>query len=151
GLYPSRTDYALNCGWNRGFSQTAHPTIAGVWDCVRDHSQEIDRQRLPCRLKDITDGLEKTYFVGERLIIRDQYETGLFFGDTRSMYECNWGGDSGHPCAGYADDTPMHDPPTDPRELQLIQENNGFGGVGIYNEGLFGSAHSSTWTAVFCD
>jgi prepilin-type N-terminal cleavage/methylation domain-containing protein len=127
GFFPSRTDYALNGGWNNWFNDGAgfSWTNVGVWDHVWDSSEEDGntkyRQRIPCRLKDITDGLAKTYLVGEKLINSDQYETGWFWGDQRSMYEC------GENCVGVADNTPMHDPPTDPWELKEMQK--------FYNEG----------------
>ena len=87
------------------------------------------------RVRDIRDGLSKTYFAAEKMIPMDSYESGQFWGDESSIYICPLG-----ECVRFAEQPPQHD---------IINhfDNN----QTCWACHSFGSAHSSTWNAVYCD
>ncbi len=81
--------------------------------------------------KDIKDGLSKTYLIGEKAMSSDQYSTGQGRGDDGSIHDCPRGS-----CVRFAKRVPAHDVP---------QRDN------CWDCHNFGSAHPSSWNAVFCD
>ena len=135
----ARGDYAINCGEiDVGFGSGppdlptgdspswSWPSNVGFVGIAMDHTVVAPLQ--------VTDGLSKTYLIGEKNIEASSYFNGTDLGDN----ECMYGGDdldqnrwSGNSTSGYI-------PPL-PDTL----------GVSYY-EG-FGSAHASAWQAVFCD
>jgi Protein of unknown function (DUF1559) len=86
------------------------------------------------RAKDVTDGLSKTYLVGEKSMAANQYETGTDQGDGGSIFDCMRGS-----CLRFAKRTPAHD------------SLPGAGTESCWGCHSFGSAHASTWNAVLCD
>jgi prepilin-type N-terminal cleavage/methylation domain-containing protein len=81
-------------------------------------------------VKDVADGLGATYLVGEKAMSVEDYTTGLDLGDTSPIIDCRRGS-----CVRYAKRIPAHD--------QLNKS--------CYSCHDFGSAHATTWNAVFCD
>jgi prepilin-type N-terminal cleavage/methylation domain-containing protein len=135
-----KTDYALNGGADNPPRDTfsADPgtgipipvDLKGIWDA--DPKTGLAKA---VRVRDISDGLSKTYFCGEKLIPVDSYETGKSMGDKGSLYDCPLGD-----CVRIAQQPPRRDPPTDAHAT-----------AGCSNCHEFGSAHSAVWNAVFCD
>jgi hypothetical protein len=87
------------------------------------------------RTRDIKDGLSKTYFSAEKMVPMDSYESGLFWGDESSIYICPLGD-----CVRFAEKPPEHDP-----------INSFHNDQSCWACHSFGSAHPSTWNAVYCD
>ena len=69
-LVAARTDYAMNGGGVPNPSITIRITQRGVW---------IPGRRVAP--KEITDGLTRTYLIGEKTMDPDKYETGDDYGD----------------------------------------------------------------------
>ncbi len=80
------------------------------------------------RLAKVTDGLSKTYMVGEKYLNAEDYGTGLDNGDNEPMYQ------------GYNHDTSRwtNKPPAQDKAAEG-------------NPTKFGSAHTSVWNVAFCD
>jgi type II secretory pathway pseudopilin PulG len=132
----SRTDYAINGGAKRiaDIDFDGPVDLAGIW------SQEFSGPRSFVRSKDVTDGIAKTYLVGEKVIVVDDYTTGLGRGDTTGMFQCG-GGD----CMRVAHNIPVPDPINSVRDFDE-------GGIRFMNiDYYFGSAHPGIWNVVFCD
>jgi prepilin-type N-terminal cleavage/methylation domain-containing protein len=133
--YPSssglvaHTDYALNGGAS---SRPDEFDIQwpGIWMSARPAAAGVQPSRL-VRYKDITDGLSKTYLIGEKAMSSDQYTTGHDRGDGGTIYDCPRGA-----CVRFAKRVPGHDVP---------QRDN------CWDCHSFGSAHPTSWNAVFCD
>jgi prepilin-type N-terminal cleavage/methylation domain-containing protein len=132
--YGSRSDYALNGG------AAVQPTDAymnpiigfpGIWEPVTSSGKS-----KAVRSRDVKDGLSKTYFAAEKMIPADAYETGAFWGDMGSFFSVCPMGD----CVRFAEKPPAHD-------ITTRFDNEG----SCWACHSFGSAHSSTWTAVYCD
>jgi len=130
----ARTDYALNGGcssktddFNVKWPGVWGPTTAGL-------NAASARLSKPVRSKDVTDGLSKTYLVGEKSIASNQYDTGNDEGDNGSIFDCTRGN-----CLRFAKRAPAHD------------SLPGTGSESCWGCHSFGSAHSSTWNVVFCD
>lgn len=76
GMSAARTDYAMNGGpgipedKETGDENTIHVSLDGVW-----------RLGLSTRASSISDGLSNTYFIGEKAMSSDKYDTGTDFGD----------------------------------------------------------------------
>jgi prepilin-type N-terminal cleavage/methylation domain-containing protein len=76
GLSAARTDYAMNAGpavpedEETGDDKIIHVELDGIW-----------RLGLSTRASNVTDGLSQTYFLGEKAMSSDKYETGTDFGD----------------------------------------------------------------------
>ena len=66
----ARTDYAMNGGASNMFTVTLRIEQPGIW--------ALGRRSSP---KDVTDGLSRTYLVGEKSMDPEKYETGNDFGD----------------------------------------------------------------------
>jgi len=88
------------------------------------------------KLNAVTDGLSKTYIVGERHLNPDQYETGLDHGDDWSMW------------SGYQDDTcrSTYFPPDEPEKGGPLQDT-----PGAEEQQRFGSAHAGGCNMAFGD
>ncbi len=133
--YPSsagpaaHTDYALNGGAS---SQPEEFEIRwpGIWMSAHPGpgGRLASRQ---VRYKDITDGLSKTYLIAEKAMSSDQYTTGYDRGDEGTIHDCPRGA-----CVRFAKRVPAHDVP---------QRDN------CWDCHSFGSAHPTSWNAVYCD
>lgn len=82
------------------------------------------------RFKQVFDGLSKTYLLGEKYVNAAHYLDGLDPGDVNPMRL--------DPCYGTTRYGGQGLPP---------QQDS----VSVTNTRIFGSAHPSTWNAVFCD
>ena len=91
-------------------------------------------QRSEIRSAHVRDGATNTYLIGEKFLPVDMYTSGRHWSDNASIYT-----GSAHDIHRYA--TRLY-PPT--------QDTDG-GGSLSFGLQLFGSAHSGTWQAVFCD
>ena len=130
----SRTDYALNGGADsQPTDATPIPNIGlpGIWQAA---SSSSGKSKV-VRARDVKDGLSKTYYAAEKMIPMDTYENGQFWGDVSSIFICPLGD-----CVRFAEQPPQHDP--------LTHLDNSKACLSCHN---FGSAHSSTWNAVYCD
>jgi prepilin-type N-terminal cleavage/methylation domain-containing protein len=132
--YGSRTDYALNGGAAvKPTDAYMHPIIGlpGIWN-----DSSVPGNLKNVRSRDVKDGLSKTYLAAEKMIPVDAYETGAFWGDSGSfMFVCPIGD-----CVRFAEKPPAHD---------IITHFDNQGSCWACHS--FGSAHSSTWNAVYCD
>jgi prepilin-type N-terminal cleavage/methylation domain-containing protein/prepilin-type processing-associated H-X9-DG protein len=101
------------------------------------------------RVKDILDGTSKTYAVGEKFELVDQYGTGNDAADNEWMF------------VGYDNDTNRSATPISGNIANVMQDDrsttivngqpiSGAGGSNI-NENMWGSAHRNTMNMVFCD
>ncbi|MAT72902.1 MAG: hypothetical protein CMJ58_25760 [Planctomycetaceae bacterium] len=87
-------------------------------------------QRRPLKLRQIEDGLSRTYFVGEKPIFKPDYKTGVPMNDDQSV----WQGDDMDLMA-----STQFPPRCDPPEFS-------------WNMGMpFGSAHPDGFNMAFCD
>ena len=99
----TRADYALNGGADAQPTDTlANPKVGlpGIWEAV---SQTSTKSKT-VRIRDVTDGLSKTYLAAEKMVPADAYENGLFWGDNGSIYTCPLGD-----CVRFAEQPPAHD------------------------------------------
>ncbi|HEY2882292.1 MAG TPA: DUF1559 domain-containing protein [Pirellulales bacterium] len=129
-----RSDYALNGGGDvQPTSTKAYPQakLPGIWEAATGTSGKSKTVRR----KQVTDGLSKTYYSAEKMIPADSYENGQFWGDEGSIYTCPLGD-----CVRFAQQTPEHD----------IRNSTNQSNV-CWSCHSFGSAHASTWNAVYCD
>ena len=109
-----------------------------ICDCSTGHTGVIF-QRSEIKFSDITDGLSSTYFVGEKNLNSDHYETCLVGNDDQSMY-------NGH------DQDNL-------RSTYTFTESNGFVSgypatpdtPGRELSYSFGGPHPGGWMSVFCD
>jgi prepilin-type N-terminal cleavage/methylation domain-containing protein len=131
----SRTDYALNGGADSQRTETGFSNISlpGIWESGGGTGNQGKSKVV--RVRDVKDGLSKTYYAAEKMIPGDQYEDGTFWGDASSIFVCPLGD-----CVRFAEQPPQHDP------LVHLDQNQAC--KSCHN---FGSAHSSTWNAVYCD
>jgi prepilin-type N-terminal cleavage/methylation domain-containing protein len=132
----ARSDYALNGGADAQPAMNhADPQVGlpGIWDALKVGSAQGKSKTV--RVRDVKDGLSKTYFAAEKMIPMDSYESGQFWGDDSSIYICPLGD-----CVRFAEQPPQHD---------IINhfDNN----QTCWACHSFGSAHSSCWNAVYCD
>ncbi len=140
-----RSDYAANAGGNTMNGNEGAPSSLAAGDAMTQQqwvalSPDVQLGtgaiyvRSQVAAKTVTDGLGKTYLIGERYLDPDNYDTGLECDDDQ-------GWDQGYDydtsrwtvnAPGYA---PLHDTP-------------GYGGGCNVN---FGSAHASAFQMAFCD
>jgi prepilin-type N-terminal cleavage/methylation domain-containing protein len=140
----AKTDYALNQGV-LNFASAAKPPLPGIaQDLQHLYNNQLDRVRA----KNVADGLSKTYLVGERTMSSLYYETilGGSNGNSEPEYSIFMGVEGNRS----TDNPPLRDAPIknwilDWKTLGLVTPN--------WNGPVlpFGSAHPSTWSAVFCD
>ena len=131
----AQTDYAVNGGSNDNVDWGAGPeSLADAED--HDWPDNSDRQtgiidvRSTMKLREITDGLSKTYMVGEKYLDPVLYDDGGDWGDDNSMY------------VGYDWDTVRWAnadiPPQQDRVSLRVPQ-------------AFGSAHPGVFHMTFCD
>jgi prepilin-type N-terminal cleavage/methylation domain-containing protein len=133
-----KSDYAINGGAdihnNAAFDIYRIPML-GIYE-----SKYPAPGVRPVRAKEVTDGLSRTYLVGEKSVKIEEYTesppVGQCGGDTSSIYACK-----STDCVRIANGDPQHDP----------NHFNALNGLTSWLCQEFGSAHSSTWNAVFCD
>jgi prepilin-type N-terminal cleavage/methylation domain-containing protein/prepilin-type processing-associated H-X9-DG protein len=145
GTLVFRSDYCANAGdWAGAGTQRPNEADGGPSSLTAESTYNWQNQnvwtgvsflRSMIRTKDITDGLSKTYMVGEKYLNTSQYNTGLDYADN----EFAW--------VGYDDDIartsafpPMQD------QYSFPNGNNDFTA-----DNRWGSVHPSTFNMVFCD
>jgi prepilin-type N-terminal cleavage/methylation domain-containing protein len=111
----------LEEGWEKSFS----------WE-LENHFDGVVQQHKPVELREVSDGLSKTYLIGEKFLASNHYEDGGTSYDDQSLY------------IGYDRDTnlsayfpPVRDEPQKRFDAELPFR--------------FGSAHGSVFHIVFCD
>ena len=122
----AKTDYALNGGASLRPDEF-EVKWPGIWEAIETRSNLVKRVRP----KDVKDGLSKTYLVAEKSVSSDQYTTGLDQGDNYTIFDCARGN-----CVRFAKRVPEHD--------RRQSEN-------CWRCHSFGSAHPSSFNAVYCD
>ena len=135
----AKTDYALNEG-----VITTLPPIQGIGqDFQLDLTPGSKLSRV--RARDVTDGLSKTYLVGERAMLRQNYESIKPDEPQQSIFI------GGLDIFRAADKPPENDP-NRAQWYIIIKPDGTVMDAGYPIQGLpFGSAHPSTWNAVLCD
>lgn len=131
----SRCDYALNGGGDAlPTDNHADPKVGlpGIWEAATGGATGKSKT---VRVRDVKDGLSKTYFAAEKMIPMDSYESGGFWGDKNGIYICPLGD-----CVRFAEKPPEHD-------VVTRFDNN----ASCWACHSFGSAHSACWNAVYCD
>jgi prepilin-type processing-associated H-X9-DG protein len=127
----AHTDYAINGG------AAARPgefnlKWPGIWQLSSPGISGLTARKFKnIRYKDVKDGLSKTYLISEKAVSARHYTTGRDPGDDDHIYECPRGN-----CVRFAKRVPIHDSP---------QAEN------CWSCHDFGSAHASSFNAVFCD
>jgi prepilin-type N-terminal cleavage/methylation domain-containing protein len=157
-----RGDYAMNsghvyCEWPNGDLGKGPNSYgdAEVWTANRSWGSDQPRflftfaghstmtgisfERSKISIRQVSDGISKTYLAGERYIPQDDYETGLSAGDNET-----W-------CTGFNNDNYRKTGRYDGGEiLELAPIRDSEVDVTDAN-GRFGSAHRDGWNASFCD
>src|SRR5262245_8579530 len=129
----SRSDYAINGGAEAQPTDSfANPSIGlpGIWEAGGPKTGNAKTVRG----QHGKDGLSKTYLAEEKMIPMDAYDNGKFWGDTGSIFTCPLGD-----CVRFVEKPPEHDTPT------YTNQN-----AACWSCHTFGSAHPSTWNAVYC-
>jgi hypothetical protein len=125
----AHTDYALNGG------ASIRPDVFEVkWPGIWERLPWPDKSINPMKrigYKGVKDGLSKTYLIGEKSVSSNHYMSGRDPGDDSSIFDC-----AGGNCVRFAKRVPIQDRPE--------AENN-------WSGQNFGSAHPTSWNAVFCD
>jgi prepilin-type N-terminal cleavage/methylation domain-containing protein len=124
----AKTDYAINQGVFNP-PPSPKPPLPGI---AQDRQLASNNLLDRVGAKNVTDGLSKTYLVGERAMLQPLYESIKFPESQGSIFV----GMDGQRSADYP---PVRDPNS---------TNWPTGGIG---QNQFGSAHPSTWNMVFCD
>ena len=132
-LNVARTDYALNGG------TAGKPGIET--QNIGAGSGSISLTQSIVRSKDVTDGLGKTYLVGEKAVPSEHYTDGLARGDDNDMYRC-----LDFDCRRTAESQPIYDVTGG---VTRYDESSAF--PFTLGQNLFGSPHSGAWNVVFCD
>jgi prepilin-type N-terminal cleavage/methylation domain-containing protein/prepilin-type processing-associated H-X9-DG protein len=172
----SRMDYAANAGGMigkqtlpNGVENTAGPDNYAAFDawaapggagyaCYNPtdshYATGVVYQLSAVRVKDILDGTSKTYAVGEKFELVDQYGTGQDYADNEWMM------------VGFDNDTERSAQPLNANTANVMQDdrsttiingqpiygyNQNPGGGSSINENMWGSAHRNTMNMVFCD
>jgi prepilin-type N-terminal cleavage/methylation domain-containing protein len=134
----SRMDYAINGGADkvaRDSFANAPVDLPGIWEMADPTGKDRSGKTKRVRVRDVTDGLSKTYLAAEKMIPIDSYETGRFWGDEGSLYTCPLGD-----CVRFAQQPPDRDPFTNENASQHCSNCHNFG-----------AAHSAVWNAAYCD
>ena len=142
-----KTDYALNGGVAKSAQDVGPVAKPGIFDNGPACSNCGKSPRV--RSKDVVDGLTKTYLVGEKAMYASRY-SGDDVGDWGNIFT---GIDDPQFSGRWAFRVPKRDPyapanasEDNPTPYSPIG-NRVFGDIPTN----FGSAHPSTWNAVFCD
>ncbi len=127
----AHTDYAVNRGDVFVSAQDGPKTYSDSKYKWPDtwHYTGISFVRSMIQPKDVTDGLECTYLIGEKYLNPENYTNGKDEGDNGCLYQ---------------GDDPDIARCTEQSPIQDEQE-------GWEDYKSFGSAHPATWQAVFCD
>ncbi len=104
-------------------------------------------QRSAVTLKQVPDGLSKTYAVGEKFLLVDQYGTGSDPADNEWMF-VGYDNDTNRSCTDIGDGINSN-VMRDDRSATVINGQD-LGGSGL-GRNLWGSAHPSAFNMVFCD
>jgi hypothetical protein len=139
--FTTRTDYAINAGatddveCQREFAEDGRDFTAPLprgarWCKDTSKFDGISFQQSLVRPKHVTDGLSKTYLLGEKYLNAAEYESGIDSGDNESPY------------TGVNVD---HTRGTSAR-LRLIPDTRG-----VANKFAFGSAHGPGFHMASCD
>lgn len=143
----AKTDYAVNGGdvyVNLGPSPDSYEdarTFAWPEEKFATASGVVF-VRSEIKLRKITDGLSKTYFVGEKYLNPTNYRNGEDVGDDQSLYHGDDSDVTRWTMATVTDEWyELFDHPNMPR-----QDNSGF-----FSAYAFGSAHASGWQVVMAD
>ena len=120
GEVGARSDYAITGGASlrEDLLQIRYP---GLWT--------LDGTEFG--LEDIVDGTSKTYYVGEKSMDTQHYETGRDEGDRSPTLGCRRGS-----CVRFAFRVPRHDNSANQNCFACHD---------------FGSAHATTWNSLYCD
>jgi hypothetical protein len=135
----ARTDYAANGGeaWSYGGVLDMSPTDPKQIPAnsyIDVPNKGVVGAISMVRAKDISDGLSRTYLLGEKYVNPDNYFNGLDNGDNQPMFGgYDWDYDR---FAGPEPADPYYQPRRDQRGAELI---------------IFGSAHSAIFNISFCD
>jgi prepilin-type N-terminal cleavage/methylation domain-containing protein/prepilin-type processing-associated H-X9-DG protein len=131
GYASAHTDYVLNGGAS---SRPDEFTVKwpGIWQTAMGGRAGMNNAKFKdIRYKDVKDGLSKTYLIAEKAMSAFNYFNGRDQGDNSSIYDCRMGN-----CVRWAKRVPVHD--------QMERES-------CWSCHSFGSAHASSFNAVFCD
>ena len=137
--FSAKSDYAANAGdvWKTA-GLTGPPTIEAAatynWQLEPPHTGVV-HWRSEIEFRQISDGLSKTYFVGEKYLNPDNYDTGQDLTDNENLY-VGWNEDMGRYTSNMG---PTHVYPPRPDRPGLSLRFN------------FGSSHVSTWHVALCD
>jgi hypothetical protein len=86
----TRTDYAINCGWQDMIENGGGPSSLSAGDAMKTWGSEacngISYQVSQVRMKAITRGTSNVYLIGERYMNPDNYYTGQDPADNESMF-----------------------------------------------------------------
>jgi prepilin-type N-terminal cleavage/methylation domain-containing protein len=93
----------------------------------------VSFRRSEVGMQHVTDGTSKTYLIGEKFLVPEQYETG------------NAGSDNETWCTGFNNDNfrSTYDPPARDRAGLLVER--------LCQGNIFGSVHSAGWFVSWCD
>lgn len=148
-----RSDYAANIGNLEPTDQRARgPQTfeeASRWNEGSDREKQwvatrhngVVFQRSEVRPADVTDGMSKTFFVGEKFMDSGHYKDGWSNGDDHSLYV---GFDRDNARSGNT----LH-PPIRDKEVPLVWL--AYGDNALVTDWNFGSPHLSAMNMVFCD
>ena len=158
--YVARNDYAINGGNYYSNLGPGRKGIATIFDWDTGISRNNGNFDI-VRASDVTDGLSKTYLVGEKAVPSDHYATGLAGGDCTNWYTCQGSNEFGNDCLRSTYRVPIRDPASgvtyyDHADLSVTDMYHTAGNAGpvaifFYGVDLYGSAHPSTCNFVFCD
>ena len=155
----ARSCYAINAGsWAAPPAESQYggpgslgafddPTWQGVVNNILKKSSGISNTTSEIRLAEVTDGLSKTYMVGEKYIPPDCYENGMAGNDNETMYT---GADSDTQCwANLGSFYPATSTIIPTQDYVALQDTPGFSPAS--NWGRWGGAHSGGFNMAFCD
>ncbi len=158
----ARTDYAACAGseqpLNNGVENGGGPgdtNLDGyVWPSPNPcevignskYATGIIYQRSTVSIKQVVDGLSKTYAIGEKFLLVDKYGTGDDHGDNEWMFT-GYDNDTNRSAAdiGNGGANVIHD------TISGTEINGQTLAASDLGRNLWGSAHPSAWNMVFCD
>jgi len=127
----AHSDYVLNGGAAKTVG-SFHTELAGIYESGAEGGTPWARTGNGIvRAADVSDGLSQTYLIGEKAIAVEDYLTGNGDGDDGDIFHCQSGN-----CVRWAKQMPA-------------QDNTR--AQACWSCHSFGSAHSASWNAVFCD
>jgi prepilin-type N-terminal cleavage/methylation domain-containing protein len=144
GWKAAKTDYAINSGTY----VSKQSILPGLGDPYFDTASGIRFHEKSVRAKDIKDGLAKTYYAGEKTVSSNLYEEGSDLGDSSNIDWCMAGECDRIMIYGPRRDAPAGADVEEPKIMSMSWVGNTAGCLSCLR---FGSAHPSTWNAVFCD